>query len=261
MQIQNSCRRKFEGDIRDELNKVPPKLVQIYSEIYDQVAEAGANAHRLAVTALKWLMCAEKPLATQQFIKAISMVATGKPITLKASTLLDICGNLVKIDTELDIFRFSHSSVREFLEQRSDFVPGLTNAAAAEICFNTLLAKEWLLPYVSWEKAALYEYVTLYWASHAEKSEQQVQSRIHGSKIDEQFTRDNQVAPWFAKWLLQIETASEALGHDDSLKDKIQQSLCADRGTCFFTACTFGFLEVAVAVVRADPSVIKRANS
>ena len=74
------------------------------------------------------------------------------------------------------------------------------------------------------------------------------------------FTHDERVSPWFAKWLLQVESACQALGWDDPLKDKIEQSLSHPE-TCLFTACTFGFPDVVEQLSKASPSAIRRVNA
>src|SRR5271169_5522870 len=102
---------KFEEDVLEELGRLPRELADTYSAIYDQIDIAGTKARKIAETALQWLLCAQRPLSTTDFITAVSFNATGKGVHMSPPTLLDLCGNLVVMDTELDVFRFTHLSV------------------------------------------------------------------------------------------------------------------------------------------------------
>jgi len=262
LQLQNLCnpRMKFENDVLQELGRLPKELGDIWSKIYKEVNAAGETARIIANTALQWLLCAQGRLSARDFITAVSFDSTGRAVQVSKSGFLDICGNLVVLDTELDVFRFTHLSVREFLEARTDFAPKITHATAAEICLNTLLTRDWLSSEITWQKATLYQYATLYWAAHIESCGNDYSRSKIGDALRQMFTRDDRVTPWFAKWLLQVESASETLGWDDPLKDKIEQSLSHPE-TCLFAACTFGFSNVVEQLIKASPSAIKRVNA
>lgn len=198
LQLQNLCnpqRMKLEEDVLGALGKLPEKLADIYRKIFAEIHSAGNTARKVADTALQWLLCAQGRLSATDFIKAVSFEGAGQELEVSASTLLDICGNLVVLDTELDVFRFTHLSVREFLEGRPDFTPKLTHATAAEICLNTLLTRDWLSSEITWQKATLYQYATLYWASHIERCGQEYRKDKIGDTLTQIFTRDNRVAP------------------------------------------------------------------
>jgi len=51
---------------------------------------------------------------------------------------LNICCNLVVLDAELDVFRFAHLSVREFLEGMDNYSISEIHALAMERCIETL---------------------------------------------------------------------------------------------------------------------------
>ena len=57
---------------------------------------------------------------------------------MSAEDLLDLCSSFVVRDTGLDIFRFAHLSVREFLETKSDYEPDMNHALVAELCLRCL---------------------------------------------------------------------------------------------------------------------------
>lgn len=262
LRLQNLCnpRMKFENEVLRELKRLPKELKYIWSTIYKEVNSADDTAHRIANTALQWLLCAQGCLSAKDFVTAVSFDSAGNAIPMDNPKFLDICGNLVFLDTELNVFRFTHLSVREFLETEPDFTPKLSHAAAAEICLNTLLTRDWLSSEITWQKATLYQYATFYWASHTKRCGKDYTKSKTGEALTQLFTKDERVTPWFAQWPLQVESASETLGCDDPLKDKIEQSLSHPE-TCLFTACTFGFSEVVEQLSKNSPSAIKRVNA
>jgi hypothetical protein len=251
---------RFENEVLQELRRLPEELKDTRSTIYKEVNSAGDISRRIANTALQWLLCAQGRLSSKDFVTAVSFDGAGKVVPMDTPKFLDIRGNLVVLDTELAVFRFTHLSVREFLQTEPDFAPKLSHATATEICLNTLLTRDWLSSETTWQKATLYQYATLYWASHIERCGKDYTKNKIGEALTQLFTRDQRVTPWFAKWLLQVESASQTLGWDDPLKEKIEQSL-GNPETCLFTACIFGFTEVVERLSQISPSAVKRINA
>ena len=88
--------------------------------------------------AFKLLMCQQEPLDTENFLLALQFCRKEK-VPIPSETLLDLCANFVIIDTELDVFRFAHLSVREFFEKKEGFDAASNHAIAAECCLRYLL--------------------------------------------------------------------------------------------------------------------------
>ena len=53
--------------------------------------------------------------------------------------ILDLCRNFVAYDEELDVFRFAHLSVREFLEERSEFSKESCHVVTAVGCLSHII--------------------------------------------------------------------------------------------------------------------------
>lgn len=177
LQIQNLCdpeKFNLEEDVLEELGRLRQELRDVYAQMCNKVMgkRAGRLARKVAETAIRWLLCAPKALSTDDFITAVYFSATGgkRESPISSSTFLDICGNMLIPDKELDVFRFLHPSVREFLQTRPKFAPTLNHVTAAEICINTLLTREWMSSEKDWQSASLCQYVTLFWAVHIENS-------------------------------------------------------------------------------------------
>ena len=114
----------------------PQKLLELYDENYCQSLESCAEEEQtLTKNALRMLLCLQVPLRTGDFILAL---CSSEDATLAAEDLVDLCSSFVAVDTELDIFRFAHLSVREFLETKDDYKPDRNHALVAELCLKYL---------------------------------------------------------------------------------------------------------------------------
>jgi ankyrin repeat protein len=128
----------IEDALRERLGKLPNTLRKIYEELYEaKINELGHRESTVIKNTLTMLMVARRPLKTQEFARLIS---TGK-VWIAPQQIASLCFDLVTIDTEQDQFRFTHLSVREFLESRhEEYNRGMLEAAATELCLNSMLS-------------------------------------------------------------------------------------------------------------------------
>jgi len=140
LQLEVLCTLKLDEDIRGRLGKLPPKLEQLYLEVYNELSSHEGDAGRTIIdSTLKWLLCSQRMLHTSEFLMA---VAVNLDIAFEGITIdhiLDLCHNFVLYDEELDVFRFAHLSVREFLEKRPAFDQIPCNLLAAESCLLQII--------------------------------------------------------------------------------------------------------------------------
>ena len=111
LQIENLCdssRIKIEGDLVDELDRLPR-----------------SSEHR----------------------------------NLSVSDVLDVCSTLVVYDEVLDIFRFAHLSVREFLESQTGYTPSDANKSMLERSLQILILNQSSVD-------PFWPYANLYWIFH-----------------------------------------------------------------------------------------------
>ncbi|RDW62024.1 hypothetical protein BP6252_11457 [Coleophoma cylindrospora] len=137
LQIQNLCdfqRIKHERDLEQELGRLPKTLRASYDIIFKRILNSGKLSQRVATDAIRWLICAQRPLTVSEFLDALSQSSEGNRIVLSRDHLLDMCCNLVVLDMEFDIFRFAHLSVREYLEGRAEYSHVEAYLLAAERC-------------------------------------------------------------------------------------------------------------------------------
>ena len=132
---------KRDEDIRIQLRRLPPKLEQLYLEVYNNlISVQGEISQSIIGNALKWLLCAQQELRASDFLMAVAANLNTSDGDISVDTLLELCNNFVVYDEGLDVFRFAHLSVREFLETRPEFAKVSCYSLAAECCLLQILA-------------------------------------------------------------------------------------------------------------------------
>lgn len=196
---------KLDADVRATLGRLPPKLEQLYLEIYEKLMMSQPkNAGKAAISGvLNWLLCAQRQIKSSELRFA---VALNLDISLQGPTkerILDLCHNFVVFDDGLDMFRFAHLSVREFLEKRPEYSQASSHLLAAEICLLKLIAVskspaahsyitnectmdvcEKLTSMTEKSSRELHDYATLFWKTHCQLAgEEQRTSNVHFEKM------------------------------------------------------------------------------
>ncbi|ORY03559.1 hypothetical protein BCR34DRAFT_617742 [Clohesyomyces aquaticus] len=151
-------------------------------DIYSKILLFEARADLEAVMKVfKWLLAAQEQLHCLQFLIAVSNSGQVRDMLTK-DQLLHLCSNLVIHDPVLDVFRFAHLSVREFLQDLPAFSTGAVNGILAETCLLTLLSANRntseadariVLDDVTFDKPVrriLWKYSHRYWDKHCQQS-------------------------------------------------------------------------------------------
>ncbi|KAL7268693.1 hypothetical protein RUND412_008673 [Rhizina undulata] len=141
LQIKSICEEKTQQAIEKSLQRLPESLKEMYSIIWDKICQQSKQNQLLAERTLKWIMCAQSPLAEAEIIDAVSiqpMDFTGNEDQrdLKVQDLLDVRQNLIVIDEQLGVLRTAHFSVNEFLEDHFKMTEAQNHAA--EICLTLM---------------------------------------------------------------------------------------------------------------------------
>lgn len=125
---------KFEEDMMANLGKLPKTLKTTYSRILKLMREQTMDrGWELTTRALKWIMCSRELLSCEVWATATYWP---RHIPKDASNMLfELCHNLVMWDAELQVVRFIHLSVQEFLESEFDSLD--INFMAFETCLST----------------------------------------------------------------------------------------------------------------------------
>ncbi|KAH8594471.1 hypothetical protein B0O99DRAFT_687700 [Bisporella sp. PMI_857] len=256
--IQTLCALDYEIDVRDALGRLPSDLNDVYAIIMTQINEGRTVTKTLAKKALHWLLCAQQPLCTKEFIYVLS--CNGPDLVLEDNTItkeyiLDMCCNLVKYDAELDVIRFIHLSVREYLESKHpEFEQAKCNETAALTCLRNCLTgkkprRKALLQQN--ESKTFYDYSMVYWPLHcAEAREYRRQGTLSRTLMT--FLYQDKMASetfrtflssWRESWSsLELDLIASA---DSGQALELRLSECESRHpNPIFLACAFGFTEI-----------------
>ena len=128
-QIRELCGLALERDIHSRLGKLPKDLTGVYNEIMASVMGQPGSSPQIATRALKWMAVSQRPLNPKELIAAAELDlatvidsvagALAPELTLDIELLIQLCGGLLLWDKKLDVIRFSHLSVQEYLETES----------------------------------------------------------------------------------------------------------------------------------------------
>ena len=140
LQLQYLCTIKVTGLVEERLGRLPQDLRKIYEETYtERLGEYQDEEKALVQCALRWLLCSNVVWDTATFLTLISSSSYHKATDkLSRDALLDLCFHFIIHDAELDVFRFSHLSVREYLESLDSYQLDASHAFAAEYCLRLL---------------------------------------------------------------------------------------------------------------------------
>lgn len=180
LQLQYLSTIKLVGLVEERLGRLPQRLHKIYEETYKKrFCEYADEEKALVQCALRWLLCSEVPLDTETFLRLTSSSSYQKGVDeLSRDTLLGLCFNFIVHDAELDIFRFAHLSVREYLESVDSYQLDASHAFAAGYCLNLLMFKLTIKPELHPSEArtqddapglAVIEYTHFFWGAHLKR--------------------------------------------------------------------------------------------
>ena len=247
--MQNLCdsqRIMLVGDVITELGRLPKTLLDLHAIAYKRIEGSGPSSRALAERTLKWLLYANRPLRVNEFIAAVSVDPNSNCREVSSQAVLNVCSNMVILDAELDIFRFAHLSVREYLETRNDYAAISSNYLIARRCVNTYIAgnsSKSTSAYATRQNQVLQAYAALYWPVHY----QAAGYRIVGELDDEMmlFLFDGRcVAPCFKRWMADMRDHARALEWENPLKHMLNATLSSEP-TPLFVICSFGLFILA----------------
>ncbi|PVH75975.1 ankyrin [Cadophora sp. DSE1049] len=272
LQLQSLCSLHTDEAIQERLGRLPPKLEELYLELYQKIKATTANADReIATGALSWLLCAQRKLSSEEFLAALSYTARGQFGKLTIEQVLHLCSNLIIFDPTLDTFRFAHLSVREFLEKQQECTPAATNALAAETCLLNVLSvvdnpatQRFISSYrngllTSPPSDRLNSYSSIYWAPHCQLASSErsvgVLKDLLFHFLSNELDARSPVLTWAARVKNELDDYSIAW----DLRERLQDTE-ADRDRTLFIACCFDLQEAAILAIHIEDSVRNSRN-
>ncbi len=266
---------KRDEDIRARLGRLPPKLEQLYVEVYNILISASApgdTSQAIIENSVKWLLCAQEELRSSEFLIAVAANLNISDGQISIDNLLDLCNNFVVYDESLDVFRFAHLSVREFLEKKPEFATISCNSLAAECCLLQIIAasnspntehlmstshllrlRESPTHATSSQYAEFLEYANNSWMKHCHSTSPS--NRLDNTKFGRIFwfflsdnSGPNSPLNAWVQWF-----CSRVPSEWDSVESKIQSLLtgCSDNLLrSFYLATCYGFSDIVKSCVR-----------
>lgn len=247
LQIKNLCnndRFHLEADVRAELGKLPKDLKATYSKIFETIVAYSEQSRLLTMKTLKWIMCARRPLSPAELIMALSVGST-QLLDLDKETILRFCNNLVTWDSELDVLRFAHLSVQEFLEETLCKTAD-AHAMAAETCLLALCLPNQTTGSIGvWTKTGnqAEPYYAEHWGHHIRICGQQSGNSSISLLQKQFFNSSARPSKAYLEWAARKLSCYEAHGNPT------YNIHC----TPLFTAAHYGLTESVQFLLEADP--------
>jgi hypothetical protein len=256
LQLQSLCYSKTDEAVQERLGRLPSGLEDLYVELYEKLTKDSADADReVTINAFSWLLCAQRTLSSAEFLAALSVTAQRSFSNLTKEQVLEMCSNMVVLDSALDTFRFAHLSVREFLEKQPDYSAAKTNCVAAERCLLDLLSatdhpatRKSLsrhgqhLPDSASHKIS--PYAAIYWATHCQLAADRRTVGLLKDLLLLFLSHESDPRSAIVTWNNLIKKMRQNYSVDWSLGQKLQDTR-AKQGIAFFIACCFDFQEMA----------------
>lgn len=251
-----------EESVRRKLDQLPKNLTDVYDRVVTEIHDDKNNSPRLshiAQNTFKWLLQAQESLDCDSMLEAISPIG-GKA---KADEVIRSCRTLVV--NEKSKFNFAHHSIREYLETKAEYSPGLCHLVATQSCLrvlNTSFELEESGRQPSDAEKALGTYASIYWPVHHEK--------IRLDDADERWDSINIMLRKFllqghgrtnryTDWLSRARALVQEAGDNKILLSKLD-SLQANPPSALFAACVFGFPDI-VGKFGRDLHGLNRCNT
>ena len=130
------------NDVRRGLEELPDTLKDAYREIYKRILSQKGCASRLALAAFRWIQCSYEPLCSETLLDAITAETSSdqgefsQKDTITADGLLKVCHGFLIFDNQLNVFRFAHLSVDEYLE--TGLPKAVSHSEIARVCLSLL---------------------------------------------------------------------------------------------------------------------------
>ena len=233
MQHEIDVRRAMQQLSKDSLN-------QLYADTFNKMLVAEPFARSTAIQSFSFLLCMQEALSPTAFLAAIAGTESDDQVPLKLTDLLTICFNLIVVDSRLNVLRFAHVSVQEFLESQPELAVHHNNRLAAMSCLNMCMQGSSIKPEVGpCPTENFHHYSILYWAEHYRFADitdtnDELFQAMKGFVFDY-----NETSLSFIDWLDDAQKCSQALANHHPLK-KALSSVVNDDHTPLFTACVFG---------------------
>ena len=226
-------------------------LNELYDEDFTRMSHSGQHARSYAIQVFSVLLCAREALSPEALMQVMAKMVSQQGETITLAKLIDVCLNLVVLDSELNVLRFAHISFQEFLETRAEFASHYVHRAVATSCLDFCL--EGLPGAIEIDlstKDDFHQYSAVYWAEHCRIALVDGADQLITSKMEDFMFDGRDVALSFFDWIQAVNKFIEKLPNDHALA-KALFSVVHSAGSPLFTACVFGLAPIIDRLARA----------
>jgi len=258
----------LERDIRERLGRLPDTLEKAYDEIYNQIRLQKGSAPEIANRAFQWVMCSCAPLSPAKLIGAICQdpeTDNLNEVDITIDFVLGACRNLLTVDKQLDVCKFSHLSVQEYCETRH-WSQKEANTAVAKVCLSLLNHPACQLQDTKNPEATLgsiaplNQYARIYWATHVQRCEGQGHESRLSSLLNGFLGSGSESGPAYRHWHEAVKKDMENKTYKRTHLHSIYPQLSPPTVNSL-PICTFGFHDLVLDWWRAAPRDIEQLNS
>lgn len=239
--------------MRDAIRTLPKEtLEELYEAEFARISRSGQQALEYATVVFSLLLCAQEILSPEALIQAMAAPLADCTESMTTTTLLEICSNLIVLDTDLNALRFSHVSFYEFLLTKEKFAPHNNHRVAALSCLDTCFKG---LPTVLetdlYPRSDFRHYSALYWPEHCRLNTADEDSDPVVSKMKEFVFDEDIVSLGFVDWIELVSTSIEAIPKDHALARELH-AVAHSGGNPLYAACVFGLYPIIERLANAE---------
>jgi ankyrin repeat protein len=242
LQILYLCSFKHEKDVLSALATFSqPTLEDLYRTGYQRIQQAGSASHEIAVCVFTWLLYAPELMSADTFLRAV--VSTIKLEHLTADTVLAIGRGFVILDAQLNVFRFAHGSVRDFLSLQNAYKPDQGQRLLANSCLaicNDFPDNE-ITEFCPTE--SLYGYAALYCGHHLSAALYRSNDSNLVQDIYDFLFDDGEPSLSAKAWIDNVRAAYHSLPLDHTQK-MAMEIISSEQCSPLFAICVFGLSSV-----------------
>ncbi|KAJ5345264.1 hypothetical protein N7452_003268, partial [Penicillium brevicompactum] len=140
LQINQLVDYRSKASFMKRLDDLPEGIQAAYDEVWNYIEALDEPDKTFAKRALLWTMSTHKPFSSTELLSAIRIDSNGDMIPMEdqldEQALLSLCKNFLTIDTESDVWRFTHLSVIEYLEAKEGWSHPKVHCHAASACLS-----------------------------------------------------------------------------------------------------------------------------
>ena len=258
LQINFLSTRTSEQDILTAMEAgLFATLDELYTEAFNAILTTGSFSRDMALQVFSWLLYGKSTLTAEALRSALVMGrTTTEAQEIRDMDLMRICQNLIIYDSHLNVFRFCHSSVPDFLRHQPELASNMSNKALADACIHQCIEGEADAPFPQRDipLVEFYTYAALHWWEHIRGSESD-KTAENLTMLEFVFDQNPpEISLAFHLWLNWMRDFTESLPIHDTQR-RLFGALWSTECQPMFTACQFGLNSLLQKYLDADDQI------